>query len=118
VKSAEVAERTQIEDRVRKEIQLEQRAKELESQLASQKSAADAAKAEAASARAEADAVIRQQAEQRVAAEQARSKQTVNTANPFNRVETTKKITPDMVDSIESASLEKFLEQRDKTRGR
>ncbi len=76
--------RADIESRVRKELEAENKAKSLEEQLAAQKLIAEQARAEAEKAKAEADALIKSQTEARIRAEQtARSKAPVFGNSPF-----------------------------------
>jgi hypothetical protein len=115
VKAAESKEHSQIEERVRKELAAESRAKDLESQLAAQMKAAEDAKAEAAQLRAESEALVKQQVEQRLKQEvESRSKATVNATNPFKSSEEKVRFTPEITRSIEGASYEAFLDRNRK----
>lgn len=83
VRNHENAEVAKIEERVRKELTAEARARELETQLETQKALAESAKADAERAKAEAEAMIKAQVEARLRAEQARTKAPVSGGSPF-----------------------------------
>lgn len=84
VMEQESKSRSDIESRVRKELEAENKAKSLEEQLAAQKLIAEQARAEAEKAKAEADALIKAQTESRMRdAQTARSKAPVFGNNPF-----------------------------------
>lgn len=116
VKSTEQTAIKAVEDRVRKEVESEHRAKELEAKLAQQTKEAEAAREEATKARADADALIKQQAEQRLRSEESRSKVPVNGANPFKEAVEKQSIDPGHVAEIGKASYDAFLKATNRPR--
>lgn len=116
VKGAEQTAMKAVEERVRKEIQSEQRASELEAKLAQQIKETETAREEAAKARADSEALIKQQAEHRLRSEETRSRVPVNAANPFRESIEKKTIDAADVAEIGRSSYEAFLKATAKPR--
>lgn len=118
VKSQEADVVKSVEEKIRKEIVAETRAKELEQKLAEQQKATQEALAEAQRAKQESESYIKRQVEERLRMEQeARSKVRVDSTNPFTGGSTARPvITANDVPAIDKASYEMFLEQRDKSK--